>query len=986
MAIIKETQTVTAGGTTDYWIVKTELDTDTGNKKTTVIDQNGNLVVRQFGSVGTPEKVQTNLAAINQTSLDNATKELINQSISVVGAQSASLTAQYQNVNPTAEKEIPAGESTDGADAAPSGRENQANDDEAYDPDYAAMMKGQDSNDPENVTNENNEMETLNESYAGSTVAGQSNTASKAKSSNTSAGPKPGKRLKNPLASFSSFTYQITLYMITPDAYDAFIASGRRKIDALSTESDGAFIVAQSGGINNETSRRPPGFKYDYYIDDLKIKNSINGKETLTASNVTEMSFNIYEPYGFSFINNLAKAALALKSKTKNFRDLSNASRQFFVLGLRFQGYDMNGKLMTASDISQENTVSNVQGESGGIFERFFDIYLTAMNFKIDGKMTVYSIKAATCAPKVGFGAKRGVIDTGARLVAGTVAEAIGGLPEGDPEGVVSLLGTLNEQQQLYVKNAPPGSGAIANVYKLEFLGNSDLIKNASMVTEVDKQNKDLWPMSKASKTILSNDKLSVSATPDNTRRTITFRTGISIMQSISSIISQSTYLSDALKVIYTDELEPDTSSEGDDEEKHKNPREIQWYNLGSRVKVLGFDKNQGDWAYEITYVIQPYSTPLVISPYAGKLPKYYGPHKRYDYWYTGKNSEIIFYEQKLDNAYFNTAIMPTGDPASQGGSTDTPTIQGKRQNEDRTGRLDIGKEAQNSYLTSLFDPGSYAKAKITIMGDPDYLIQDSPSSVNTVYSQFYGSDGFTINPNGGQVFIEIDFKEADDYKASDGTLSINESILFWKYPKSVSNLVKGVSYMVNTVTSQFSKGKFTQDLDAVINTFPGAENLAADAGREAQGSADNARLESEGVRTGSTQGDATGSGSEAGTSATSNTGYLPDEYAGYDQAVSDATALGYDSSYEVGASIAELGTNNQQTTPTGQGPGLNEETAGASASGNPVSNLEVADDDASGDPIAQLIALRKAQDVDAGRETDNTDQNNRARAGVPGP
>jgi hypothetical protein len=191
---------------------------------------------------------------------------------------------------------------------------------------------------------------------------------------------------------------------------------------------------------------------------------------------------------------------------------------------------------------------------------------------------------------------------------------------------------------------------------------------------------------------------------------------------------------------------------------------------------------------------------------------------------------------------------------------------------------------------------------------------------------------------------------------------------------------------MVNTVTSQFSKGKFVQDLDAVINTFPGAENVNADAGREAQGSANNTRLQAEGVRTGSTQGDPTGSGNEGGTSETSNTGYLPDEYAGYDQAVSDATALGYDSTYEVGASLAELGTNNQQTTPTGQGPGLGEETAGASDAGQSASNLEVADDDASGDPVAQLIALRRAQDVDAGRETENADQDTRARAGVPGP
>ena len=150
--------------------------------------------------------------------------------------------------------------------------------------------------------------------------------------------------------------------------------------------------------------------------------------------------------------------------------------------------------------------------------------------------------------------------------------------------------------------------------------------------------------------------------------------------------------------------------------------------------------------------------------------------------------------------------------------------MPGKRQNEDRTGKLDIGKEAQNSYLTSLYDPGAYATAKVTILGDPDYLMQDSPSSINQVYRQFYGK-GFTINPNGGQVFIEIDFKEAEDYNNDTGLLTVNDSILFWKYPKEIASQVKGVSYMLVEVISSFSKGKFTQELDCVINQFPGITN-----------------------------------------------------------------------------------------------------------------------------------------------------------------
>jgi hypothetical protein len=150
--------------------------------------------------------------------------------------------------------------------------------------------------------------------------------------------------------------------------------------------------------------------------------------------------------------------------------------------------------------------------------------------------------------------------------------------------------------------------------------------------------------------------------------------------------------------------------------------------------------------------------------------------------------------------------------------------------------------------LTSLFDQGAYATAKVTIMGDPDFLVQDSPSSVNQVYRQFYGK-GFTINPNGGQVFIEIDFKEADDYNNDNGLLTINQSILFWKYPKEVASLVKGVSYQVIEVNSSFSKGKFTQDLECRIN--PMTDLISKETNNEA--GRPSAPLDASGRRTGAT-------------------------------------------------------------------------------------------------------------------------------------
>ncbi len=132
--------------------------------------------------------------------------------------------------------------------------------------------------------------------------------------------------------------------------------------------------------------------------------------------------------------------------------------------------------------------------------------------------------------------------------------------------------------------------------------------------------------------------------------------------------------------------------------------------------------------------------------------------------------------------------------------------------------------------MTSLFDPGSYAQARIQILGDPDYLMRETAAGINEVYKQFYQSDNFTINPNGGQVFIEIAFNEGIDYDNKTGTLQINDSIFFWDYPDSVKsgpNALKGVSYQVRECESVFKGGKFTQTLQLNINEMPDAIEAA---------------------------------------------------------------------------------------------------------------------------------------------------------------
>jgi hypothetical protein len=625
----------------------------------------------------------------------------------------------------------------------------------------------------------------------------------------------PGRRLKNPLGYFSSSTYQISLYMVTPDAYDAFILSGRRNIQALQqagggNQGAGAYIIAQSGGINNTTSKRAPGFNFDYYIDNLKIETATNGKETGTATNVTDMSFTIVEPYGFSFITKLKNASAAIQQYSKKLAGVQNPTKQFFILGIRFLGYDENGNIMTGKE-QYDGLALDEKANPNGLFENFYDILLTSIKFKIDGRATTYNIKAAAISPTVSFGIKRGFLNSNAKIQGATVEDALEG-----PDGFITKLNA--DQENLL----SAGKIKEKNNYKVTWIGGGEEIRESSIVLPED-LDKSKWATSNAKNSSESNDSEGANAAPNNTVRNIQFNRDSPALQVISQIISQSSYLRDALRVVYTSQVEPNTEKNSENQNDPNTKKTISWYNLSAEVTNARWDTVTGDFAYDINYLIQPYETPVLDSAYANPGVKYYGPHKRYDYWYTGKNSEILSYEQNLDNTYFNVVLDPTVGSSTgiaNAGGNDVATVPNRPTSQNKQGTLDKGKEAQNNYLTTLYDPGAYARAKITIMGDPDFLIQESASSINAVYSKFYGTDGFTINPNGGQVFIEIDFKEAIDYDTQKGYLSINDSILFWKYPEDISKLVKGVSYMVIKVISNFSSGKFTQSLECTINTF----------------------------------------------------------------------------------------------------------------------------------------------------------------------
>jgi len=653
--------------------------------------------------------------------------------------------------------------------------------------------------------------------------------ASEASTQEVAAASLPGKRLKNPLGEFNSSTYQLSLYAITPDAYEAFVASGRTKIDIFNSvasgrEGGGAWLIAQSGGINNKNSKRAPGFEYDYGIDNLQIKAYISGRSNGGTANVAnyDYTFDIIEPYGFSFISNLRRVGDAIASYVGGSNATptpENPSRQVFVLGIRFFGYGPSGVPVQPSDMMSSNgapTDPNYDtgpidpaSQTGSIFEHYVDININKVTFKVDGKMIVYNLEAKNIGNQGGFSMKRGLVNNATTITAGNVAEAI--------DKLMVQLNTVQQQRR--------GSGRIgaANTYRVVWAPGTQQIVDATLVSPADVQ-KFKWPGSGAS----TQEQVNVSRetqtqAASNTAITISVREQTPILSVINTIIAQSSFLENSLKAVYTTSLQAPENQNAPAQVTNTQQTKVSWYSCSASVDKMVWDETVDDWAYDITYYIQSYQTPVVDSVYVSSVQNYPGPHKRYDYWYTGKSTEILKYEQTLDNLYFNVALAPSqGDvPAADSSNPgNVPNAPGLSTEQNRQGRAGDGMEAQNNYLTSLYDPRGQVQAIIDIIGDPDYLFQEPSYSENVRYDPTNGTNGLSINPTTGKVFIEIDFKEPVDYTSDTGTLSINDSILFWKYPASISSKIKGIRYELIQVDSRFNKGAFTQRLNAYIPNF----------------------------------------------------------------------------------------------------------------------------------------------------------------------
>jgi len=627
----------------------------------------------------------------------------------------------------------------------------------------------------------------------------------------------------NPLIDLGHYTYQVAIFMLTPNEYTTLAQAERKSVAGLD-------LLIQSGGISFEGgeatggARRAPEFDLDYFIENLEIE-TLMPQEVRGATNATKITFQVTEPYGFSFINRLKRAAI---------RKLGNDSflKQHYLMVIRFFGEDDNGNPV----VPEASAADNNRSVNRSLIEKFIPFKFTKITTKAATGPVTYDCEALPVNHIEGLSQKRASIPFQVEIKGQTLNDLFNGTSDAQQTDVVlsdgrqpngqigspllsqpagintasktavstGLVTAINNRMIELEKKDP---GSVYDRYKVTFDKSSGM--SASKIFPPGSVRKSRTPMTQIQKD--ASQYLSSKGQVQGDMFTISTNAGQQLQQFIDLIIRTSEYVTKQ----QTFTLDPNT---GQPKSNNKANDVMAWYRIGVKVTPRGYCPVKNDYAYEIEYKIIPSQVTDVKSEFFPK-PKFYGVHKRYDYWFTGFNTEVLSYEVEFNSLFYvgmSTDIKNTQDTRTEKGD-DSPKAAEPPMEADTSG---AGKSADPGARAAsvLYSPVDFAMLRMEIFGDPDYIVQgDVFYSIDKIASRFY-PDG-TINFDAFEPLIEVNWNTIEDYDDKTGEAEVIE---IEKKSAEQQNITAtpGLIYVITGVTNVFKEGKFTQELRGLLREF----------------------------------------------------------------------------------------------------------------------------------------------------------------------
>jgi hypothetical protein len=248
----------------------------------------------------------------------------------------------------------------------------------------------------------------------------------------------------------------------------------------------------------------------------------------------------------------------------------------------------------------------------------------------------------------------------------------------------------------------------------------------------------------------------------------------------------------------------------------------LAWYRIGVQATPLKYDPKRNDYAYRITYQLNPYKINALDSEFFPN-PPFQGVHKQYDYWFTGENTSILRYEQEINNQYFVTINAGLTPQQVFNETTDVreyiKRVYQARSSESSQGIQGLANDPAANAADYLFSPADFRQIKMEIVGDPAWITQgelwEGCAGLRFNYEPFL-PDG-TINYDAQEQLFEVRFNMPQDYDLNTGLMDLQRtagdgtSVSDRPDQPTQSNI-----YKLRTITNKFSRGQFTQEIEGV--------------------------------------------------------------------------------------------------------------------------------------------------------------------------
>lgn len=358
------------------------------------------------------------------------------------------------------------------------------------------------------------------------------------------------------------------------------------------------------------------------------------------------------------------------------------------------------------------------------------------------------------------------------------------------------LMAALNAKQlELVNKKIYEYPDTYSIEFVPEWLGDAKFQKS----TAVDLKQ---TPMGKAGNGVSDPGRL----TPDFTMFKRQFDAGESIVNIISRVIQESSYIYNQQSVII--------DKNGTPKQNGTPAQSFVWFNIVAVTTPTDkWDNRRKTFAADIKYIVTTYETPVYSEYFPNGL--YRGVHKEYNYWFTGENTEVLSFEVQSNNAYWNIINTPSPDLQSRNSSLNTVRQSySSRSKEADQGAAEKVNDISANAADWLYNARDYASIRFRILGDPAWINTLNFANKNAITTAPFLPDG-SINYATSAAYFAFNYNLSDDYNTLTGLQDIIGGAASGEKNYSDNNKTSA-SFVYTAVESvaRFRGGRFEIELE----------------------------------------------------------------------------------------------------------------------------------------------------------------------------